>query len=250
MHWKDCKGVVDIFNNYAYLCIQKKNQGFKLSSLFSNHEIVLIFFSKPFHLERQSLLLAHKLCIFSKHLEKNSVLNYHICFMLFTFSCLLWFYELIDCSKSKDLNSHTNISLPILPECIIICAERIKKPLVSLTLWFIMLWGLKEIIGIQNYCEGTFFFQHERYTFRQSLLFSTLGKSSWKTQVNEWNYVSANFPFAHFHTPKLTQRRMKVGKGDFLREEPTKWLSSAKWSALETCTQLTLHGLSMGYLLI
>lgn len=134
MHSKNGKCVVNISNNYVYLCIQKKKPRFKLASLFSHHEIVLVFFSKPFHLKRQSLLLAHKLCISSKHLEKNSVLNYHICFVLFTFSCLLLFYELIDCSKSNDLNSHTNISLPLHPECIIICIERLKTSLVSLTL--------------------------------------------------------------------------------------------------------------------
>lgn len=134
MRSKNGKSVVNIFNNYAHLCIQKKNQRFKLGSLFSHHEIVLVFFSKSFHLKRQSLLLAHKPCISSKHLEKNSVLNYHICFMLLTSSCLLLFYELIDCSKSNDLNSHTNIASPIHPECIIICIERLKKPLASLTL--------------------------------------------------------------------------------------------------------------------
>lgn len=158
MHSKNGKCVVNISNNYVYLCIQKKNQRFKLASLFSHHEIVLVFFSKPFHLKRQSLLLAHKLCISSKRLEKNSVLNYHIFFMLFTFSCLLLFYELIDCSKSNDLNSHTNISLPLHPECIIIiCTERLKKSLVPLTLWFIMPQGLKEITGIQNYWREALF---------------------------------------------------------------------------------------------
>lgn len=134
MHLKNGRGVVNISNNYACLCTQKENQRFKLASLFSHHEIVLVFFSKPFHLKRQSLLLAHKLCTSSKHLEKNSVLIYHICFMLFTFSCLLLFSELIDCSKSNDLNSHTDISLPLPSECIIICIERLKKSLVSLTL--------------------------------------------------------------------------------------------------------------------
>lgn len=131
MNSKNGKGSASIFNNYACLCIQKKNHRFKLGSLFSHHEIVLVFFSKPFHLKKQSLLLAHKLCIASKHFEKNSVLNYHICFMLLTFPCLLLFYELIDCSKSNDLNSHTSISLPIHLECIIICIERLKK-----LLWF------------------------------------------------------------------------------------------------------------------
>lgn len=135
---------------------KEKKQRFKLGSLFSHHEIVLVFFSKPFHLKKQSLLLAHKLCISSKHLEKNSVLNYHICFMLLTFPCLLLFYELLDCSKSNDLNSHTSIFLPIHLECIIICTERLKKPLVPLTMWYIMPRGLKEITGIQNYFKDSF----------------------------------------------------------------------------------------------
>ena len=64
-----------------------------------------------------------------KHLENNPVLN-HICFFLFTFSCLLCFYELIDYSKSKQLNSLTNIHLPTHLELIIIYIERTIKPLV------------------------------------------------------------------------------------------------------------------------
>lgn len=157
-----------------------KNQRFKLASLFSHHEIVLVFFSKPFHLKRQSLLLAHKLCISSKRLEKNSVLNYHICFMVFTFSSLLLFYELIDCSKSNDLNSHTNISLPLHPECIIIiCIERLK---VSGSIDIVIYNALGNEGDFRNskLFKGGFvlsFFQCRlQYIYRQSILFLTLGE--------------------------------------------------------------------------